>query len=63
MNEDQRDLRLFDLERIGPFLYWPPARTLLNDYGASTPPSSRTAVFEEIWAKDNLERGVAAPAC
>ena len=35
MSEDERDLRLFDLERIGPFLHWPPGRTPLSDYRTS----------------------------
>jgi len=36
MNEDKGDLRLFDLEGIGPFLDWPPGRTPLSDYRKST---------------------------
>jgi len=33
MDENQSDLRLFDLERIGPRLCWPPQTTRVRDYG------------------------------
>jgi hypothetical protein len=36
MNEDKSDLRLFDLEGVGPFLDWPPGKTPLSDYRKST---------------------------
>jgi hypothetical protein len=36
INEDKSDLRLIDLEGVGPFLNWPPGRTPIKDYRAST---------------------------
>ena len=36
MSDDKLDLRLFDLEFIGPFLYWPPQRTSFRDYREGT---------------------------
>jgi hypothetical protein len=35
-NDDETDLRLFDLEGIGPYLHWPPGKTPLRYYRAST---------------------------
>ena len=32
----ENELRLIDLERIGPFVHWPPHRTPLRDYGTFT---------------------------
>jgi len=36
MSKDKSELRLFDLETIGPFLHWPPGRSPLSDYREST---------------------------
>ena len=33
MDKDRSNLRLFDLERIGPRLCWPPQTTRVSDYG------------------------------
>jgi len=46
------DLRLVDLEHIGPFMCWPPQRTPLKDYRKQT-----SSAFDEAY-RDALREGV-----